>query len=151
MTGAEDWAKGSTLTEPLVGSKKLRILILAAALCLIVLGCTGPTFNRAIHDPVTSTEELQTQLARLEQVNLTVAGGKFDLGRYPALVGIDIRNGNTLVEKFICWDGCPELGQVFLVYQGVGSKEACLNTEGSPIISPVPIPGESWGCVLIID
>ena len=61
------------------------------------------------------------------------------------------RNGKTLVEKFICWDGCPELGNVYLFYQGVDTEEACLDAAGSPLISPVPIPGAYWGCEPIVD
>ena len=87
---------------------------------------------------------MQAELLRLQQVNLTVGSEEFDTSQYPAFVGIDVRNGKTLIEKFICWDGCPELGNVYLVYQGVATKEACLNVEGSPLISPVPIPGAYW-------
>ena len=127
------------------------ILILSAALLLILLGCTGPDFKREIHDPVTSTEELRARLVRLQQVNLTVGTEKFDVSEYPAFVGIDVRNGKTLIEKFICWDGCPELGKVYLVYQAVATEEACLKATGSPLISPVPIPGAYWGCEPIIS
>ncbi len=82
---------------------------------------------------------------------MTVGTEEFDLSEYPAFVGIDVRNGKTLIEKFICWDGCPELGKVYLVYQAVATEEACLKATGSPLISPVPIPGAYWGCEPIIS
>lgn len=132
-------------------SKKLMILILGAALLAVLLACTGPTFTRPNHDPVMTTQEMEDELARLQQVNLTVGGEVFDPGDYPAFVGIDVRNGKTLINKFICWDGCPELGKVYLVYQGVATEEDCFYAMGSPLISPVPIPGAYWGCQPIID
>ena len=52
----------------------------------------------------------------------------------------DARNGKKLVEKFICWDICPDVGMVFLMYQGVDSVEACADSvKGAPLISPEPI------------
>ena len=132
-------------------SKKLLVLILGAALLAVLFGCTGPTFTRPNHDPVMTTEEMKDELARLRQVNLTVGSEDFDPGDYPAFVGVDVRNGKTMINKFICWDGCPELGNVYLVYQGVATEEDCFYAIGSPLISPVPIPGAYWGCQPILD
>ena len=133
-------------------SKKLLIRILSAALLFILLACTGPTFKRDIHDPVKSTEEIQAVLERLHQVNLTVGSEEFDANIYPLFVGIDVRNRKTLVEKFICWDVCPDVGMVFLVYQDVDSADECVNSVvGTPLISPDPIPGQYWGCRPVVD
>ena len=133
--------------------KKLLHPFLGAVLVSLfnLLGCTGPDFRRDIHDPVMSTQQMQAELERLHQVNLTVGREEFDPSDYPVFAGIDVRNGKTLVEKFICWDGCPELGNVYLFYQGVDTEEACLDAAGSPLISPVPIPGAYWGCGPIVD
>ena len=57
-----------------------------------------------------------------------------------------------LIEKFICWDSCPDVGMVFLLYQGVESAEACPDAVvGTPLISPEPMPGEYWGCRPVVD
>ena len=37
-------------------------------------------------------------------------------------VGVDFRNGKMLVDKVICWDSCPDVGMVFLLYQNVESS-----------------------------
>ena len=131
--------------------KRPPLLCLGAAFLLILLGCTGPSFTRDTHDPVMSPTDMQAELERLHQVNLTVGSENFDPGIYPLFAGVDVRNGETLIKKFICWDGCPELGKVYLVYQAVDTEEACVNATGSPIISPVPIPGAYWGCQPILD
>ena len=89
-------------------------------------------------------------MVRLQKVNLTIGSEEFDIRSHPQFVGVDVRNGKTLIAKFICWDGCPELGKVYIVFQGVATEEACLNTKGSPLISPVPIPGAYWGCEPVI-
>ena len=95
---------------------------------------------------------MQAELERLHEINLTVGGGDFDPSRYPVSVGVDPRNGKMLVEKFICWDACPDVGMVFLLYAGVDTEEACMDAlVGSPLISPDPIPGQYWGCRPIVD
>ena len=132
--------------------KKTLLVVLGAALLSMILACTGPTFRRGIHDPVKSTEEIQAAMERLHQINLTVGTSDFDPSVYPVSVGIDARNGKMLIEKFICWDICPDVGMVFLMYQGVDSVEACADSVvGAPLISPDPIPGEFWGCRPIVD
>ena len=131
--------------------KRPPLLFLGAAFLLILLGCTGPSFERTIDDPVMTPAEMESELERLHQVNLTVGSEGFDPGIYPLFVGVDVRNGKTLINKFICWDGCPELGKVYLVYQALDTADACIDATGSPIISPVPIPGAYWGCQPILD
>ena len=51
-----------------------------------------------------------------------VANGNFDPSGYSISVGVDFRNGKMLVDKFICWDSCPDVGMVFLLYQNVESS-----------------------------
>ena len=124
---------------------------MALVLLVILLRCTPPDF-RTVTDPVMTTDGMQAELERLHQINLTVGSGDFDLSVYPVSVGIDARNGKMLIEKCICWDICPDVGMVFLVYQGVGSIEACARSVvGAPLISPERIPGEFWGCRPIVD
>ena len=138
------------------GRRKLKIPLfplLGAALVLLIftLGCTTPDF-RTFTDPVMTTEGMQIELERLHQINLTVGEGGFDPSVYPVMVGIDTRNGKMLVEKFICWDACPDVGMVFLLYQGVDTEEACVDAlVGMPLISPNPIPGQYWGCRPVVD
>ena len=132
-------------------SNKLLLPFFGAALLIVLLGCTGPTFTRQNHDPVMTTEKMEVELERVNQLNLTVGSEDFDPGDYPAFVGIDVRNGRTLINKFFCWDGCPEMGKVSMVYQGVVTEEDCFYAIGTPIISPVPIPGAYWGCQPILD
>ena len=132
---------------------KLRLPFYGTALALLVvlLGCTRPDFS-TINDPVMSTQEMQIEMERLHQINLTVGSEDFDPGVYPVLVGIDIRNGKMLIEKFICWDSCPDQGMVFLLYENVGTEEACVSAVvGTPLISPDPIPGQYWGCRPVVD
>ena len=123
----------------------------AVVLLIILLGCTTPDF-RTFSDPVMTTELMQAELARLHEINLTVSSGDFDPNVYPVSVGVDARNGKMLIEKFICWDACPDVGMVFLLYQNVDTVEACTAAVvGSPLISPEPIPGQFWGCRPIVD
>ena len=57
-----------------------------------------------------------------------------------------------VVDKFICWDSCPDVGMVFLLYQNVESSEACNGSVvGTPLFSPEPILGKYWGCRPIMD
>jgi hypothetical protein len=117
----------------------------------LLLGCTTPDF-RTFSDPVMSTEAMQVELELLHEINLTVKNGDFDHSAYPMSVGVDPRNGKMLVEKFICWDACPDVGMVFLLYGSVETEEDCVAAVvGSPLISPEPIPGQYWGCRPIID
>ena len=134
--------------------KKLLVLFVGATLLTILIGCatpTKPTFKRTIDDPVMTPVEIEAEFEQLRQLNLTVGSEGFDPGVYPLFAGVDVRNGKTLIKKFICWDGCPELGKVYLVYQGVDTEEACFSATGSPLISPVPISGRYWGCEPILD
>ena len=87
-------------------------------------------------------------MIRLQQVNLTVGSEEFDLSIYPVSFGFDIRNGMNLIAKFICLDGCPESGKVYLVYQGVTIEQDCLNANGSPLTSPALI---YWGCEPVVN
>lgn len=131
--------------------KKQLFLLIGAATVLLLIGCTKPDF-RAFSDPVMTTEAMEAELILLHQLNLTIGNGAFDVSRYPMLVGVDVRNGKMLVEKFICWDLCPDVGMVFLLYQGVGSAKACAQAVvGTPLFSPEPIPGEYWGCRPVVD
>jgi len=103
-------------------------------------------------EPVMSTALMQAELERLHRINLTVGSGDFDPSVYPVSVGVDARNGKMLVEKFICWDDCPDVGMVFLLYESVDTEEACRDAVvGSPLVSPEPIPGDYWGCRPVID
>ena len=123
----------------------------AAALLVLLLGCTAPDF-RTFSDPVMTTEAMQAELEQLHEINLTVKDGDFDHSAYPMSVGVDPRNGKMLVEKFICWDACPDVGMVFLLYGSVETEEACAAAVvGSPLISPEPMPGQYWGCRPIVD
>ena len=134
--------------------KKLLLVLLGGALLFILLGRatpSKPSFERTIEDPVMTTDEMEEELRRLHLVNLTVGSKEFDPGIYPAFVGVDFRNGKTLINKFICWDVCPEVGMVFLVYQDVGNEQACVDAKGTPLISPDLIGNEYWGCRPIID
>ena len=130
---------------------KFPLICIASAFLIILLACAQPeylTFN----DPVMSTELMQAELDRLHQINLTVASGDFDHSVYPIAVGVDSRNGKMLVEKFICWDECPDVGMVFLLYQNVPSEEACVDAlVGTPLFSPEPTPGQYWGCRPVVD
>ncbi len=124
---------------------------IAVALLALIFGYSQPDF-RAFSDPVMTTEGMERELARLHEINLSVSRGGFDPSPYPISVGVDARNGKMLVEKFICWDSCPDVGMVFLLYQGIDSKEACADSiVGTPLISPDPIPGEFWGCRPVVD
>ena len=49
-----------------------------------------------------STDAMQAELERLHAINLTVTNGNFDPSGYSISVGVDFRNGNMLVDKFIC-------------------------------------------------
>ena len=81
-----------------------------------------------------------------------VANGNFDPSGYSISVGVDFRNGKMLVDKFICWDSCPDVGMVFLLYQNVESSEACNGSVvGTPLSSPELILAEYWGCRPIMD
>ena len=131
--------------------KKLLFLIFGGALLLMLVGCTRPDF-RTFSNPMMTTDDIQAEMERLHRINLTVSKGGFDTSPYPVSVGVDLRNGRMLVEKFICWDTCPEVGMVFLLYQGVRTEEECVAAVvGSPLISPEPIPGDFWGCRPIVD
>ena len=124
---------------------------IAVALLALMFGYSPPDF-RTFSDTVMSTEGMERELARLHEINLTVSEGDFDPSVYPISVGVDVRNGKMLIEKFICWDSCPDVGMVFLLYQGVESAEACLDAVvGTPLISPEPMPGEYWGCRPVVD
>ena len=117
----------------------------------MLLGCTRPDF-RTFSDPVMTPDVMQAELERLHEINLTVGSGDFDPSVYPVIVGVDSRNGKMLVEQFICWDVCPDVGMVFLLYQDVRSAEACADSVvGSPLFSPDPIPGQYWGCRPVVD
>jgi len=130
--------------------KKSPVLFLGVAFLLILLGCTTPDFS-TINDPIMTPDQMQTELLRLNEINLTVGNGKFDPNEYPISVGIDLRNGKVLVEKFICWDICPEVGAVFLLYMGVGTELECDAALGVPLYSREPIPGRFWGCRPVIN
>ncbi|MBC8282123.1 MAG: hypothetical protein H8E48_15190 [Chloroflexi bacterium] len=118
---------------------------------LIVLGCSSPDF-RTFSDPVMDTDSLQAELERLHEINLSVGDDAFDPNVYPISVGVDVRNGQMLVEKFICWDACPDVGMVFLMYANVGTEADCLQViGGSSLISPEPMPGVFWGCRPVVD
>jgi len=118
---------------------------------LLLIGCTQPDF-RTFSDPVMTTAAMEVELARLHEMNLTVSDGGFDVSRYPISVGVDPRNGKMPVEKFICWDSCPDVGMVFLLYQGVETPQACTQAVvGTPLYSPDPIPGQYWGCRPVVD
>ena len=57
-----------------------------------------------------------------------------------------------LIEKFICWDSCPDVGMVVLVYQNVGSVQDCHEAVvGTLLMSPEPIPGIFLGCRPLVD
>ena len=79
----------------------LPIFGFVTVLMLIVLGCSSPDF-RTFSDPVMDTDSLQAELERLHEINLSVGDGYFDPTEYPISVGVDVRNGQMLVEKFIC-------------------------------------------------
>ncbi len=129
----------------------LPLLVVATALLIILLACSKPDF-RTFSDPVMSTADMQAEMERLHVLNLTVSDGNFDTSPYPMMVGVDSRNGKMLVEKFICWDICPDVGMVFLLYYNVESEQACIESVvGRPLISPPPIPGDYWGCRPIVD
>lgn len=133
--------------------KKPLLPLFGAALVLLIvaLGCTTPDF-RAFTNPVMTTKLMQAEMERLHQINQNVANGDFDPSDYPVSVGIDVRNGKMLVEKFICWDACPNVGMVFLLYRGVETEAACADAlVGLPLISPDPIPGQYWGCRPVVD
>ena len=115
------------------------------------MACTQPDF-RTLSDPVMSTDAMQAELERLHAINLIVANGNFDPGVYLISVGVDFRNGKMLVDKVICWDSCPDVGMVFLLYQNVESSEACNGSVvGTPLFSPELILAEYWGCRPIMD
>ncbi len=131
----------------------MKTLLLGTALVLLIIlsGCSTPDFN-ALNDPVLTTEKLQAVMERLHQTNLTVGTEAFDLRVYPVYAGIDVRNGRMLIEKFLCWDDCPRVGMVFLIYENVNTVEACDSLVlGAPLISPEPIPGQYWGCRPVVD
>ena len=131
----------------------MKTLLLGTALVLlfVLFGCTRPDFN-ALNDPVMTTEKLQAEMERLHLINLTVGTDEFDPSDYPVYVGIDIRNGTMLIEKFLCWDDCPNVGMVFLIYENVNSVQDCAKfVLGLPLISPEPIPGQYWGCRPVVD
>ena len=131
--------------------KKPLFLLIGTATVLLLIGCTTPDF-RTFSDPVMTTEAMEAELIWLHQLNLTVGDGEFDVSRYPMLMGVDARNGKMLVEKFICWDFCPDVGMVFLLYQNVETAEACAQAVvGTPLFSPDPIPGQYWGCRPVVD
>ena len=73
-----------------------------------------------------STGDMQAEMERLHALNLTVSSGNFDTTAYPRMIGVDSRNGKMLVEKFVCWDICPDVGMVFLLYHNVESAQACV-------------------------
>ena len=136
-----------------VALKKLLLPSLGTATVLlrVLLGCTRPDFS-TINDTIMSIQRMQAELERLHEINSTVGSEEFDPGDYPISVGIDVRNGKILMEKFICWDDCPNVGKVFLVYQDVESAQACVDSWlGSPLFSPDPIPGQYWGCRPVVD
>ena len=115
-------------------------------LLIVVLGCARTDYG-AFRDPAMSTQDMQVELERLHRINLTVGTDEFDPSDYPIMVGVDPRNGKMLSEKFICWDDCPAVGMVFLMYQNVSSEDACTRSVvGTPLWSPEPIPGQYWGC-----
>ena len=120
---------------------------LLALSVVATVSCTGLSGTKEMHIPPRSTGEMEAELIRLQQVNLTVGSEEFDLSIYPVSFGFDIRNGMNLIAKFICLDACPESGKVYLVYQGVTTEEACLNAKGSPLVSPVDV---YWGCEPVI-
>ena len=133
--------------------KKRLLLALGAVLVLImiILGCTKPDF-RTFSNPMMTTGDMEVELARLHEINLTADSGNFDTSIYPLYVGVDARNGRMLVEKFICWDKCPDVGMVFLLYQNVETPEACVQAVvGTPLFSPAPISGRYWGCRPVVD
>ena len=104
----------------------------------MVLDCSGPTFRRTIEDPVMTPLDMESALGQLRQLNLTVGSDGFEPGLYPLFAGVDVRNGKTLIKKFICWDGCPELGKVYLVYQGVATEESL--KQAVKRLTGVPLP-----------
>ena len=56
------------------------------------------------------------------------------------------------MEKFICWDSCPYVGMVFLMYQNVESAKACSEAVvGTPMFAPESIGGDYWGCRPVVD
>ena len=132
-------------------TKSKKLLVLIAALLLILAACTSLSGTKDINITPRSTGEIEDELMRLQQVNLTIGSEEFDLTIYPVDFGFDIRNGMNLIAKFICLgtDACPESGKVYLVYQGMGTEEDCLNAKGSPLVSRVP--DAYWGCVPVID
>jgi len=106
-----------------IGRSALRLLVVASAFSIVLLVCTQPDF-RTLSDP----------------------------GIYLISVDVDFRNGKMLADKFICWDSCPDVGMVVLLYQNVESSEACNGSVvGTPLFSPEPILGEYWGCRPIKD
>jgi hypothetical protein len=134
-----------------IGRSALRLLVVASAFSIVLLACTQPDF-RTFSDPVMSTDAMQAELERLHAINLTVANGNFDPSGYSISGGVDFRNGKMLVDKFICWDSCPDVGMVFLLYQNVESSKACNGSVvGTPLFTPEPILGEYWGCRPIMD
>ena len=107
---------------------------------------------RTFNDPVMTAADMQAELERLHQINLTVKDGDFDHSAYPISVGVDPRNGKMLMEKLIFWYACPDVGMVFLLYGDVETEQACVDAlVGSPLISPEPIPGEYSECRPVVD
>lgn len=43
----------------------------------------------------------------------------------PLIVGRDAPSDRTVSVRYVCSDICPDLGAVFVQFDGVGSKETC--------------------------
>ena len=131
--------------------KKLLLPLVAVALLFVLSGCTRVTFEKTLDDPVVDEERLEAEFEKLRKLNKTLGHKDFDPDLYPAFLGIDVRNGKTLIKKFVCEDGCPGSGTVYLVYHDVSTEYDCVNARGAPIVSQGTEPDELIGCEPVVD
>ena len=118
---------------------------------VVLLAACGEVGSQIPERPLLYGDEILEEMHRIQAANEELIPALIDFNAYPIPLGIDGRNGFTLLEDYICWNSCPGVGALFLIYQDVPSKWKCEDAGGTVINSPVAIPGVEpdyyFGCV----
>lgn len=126
----------------------MRTAVLLISMLVFTLACSEVGTQLA-EKPLMFDDEIEEELSRVKKANQTLDITTVDLAAYPKTVGIDARNAKVVLERFICWENCPENGEIYLVYEDVDSKQDCVIAGGRILVSPLtPSPGEFVGCRL---
>ena len=126
----------------------MRAAFILISVLVFTLACSSVGTQLA-EKPLMFDNQIEEELQRVKKINQTLDVSKIDFEAYPKTVGIDARNAKVVLEQFLCWENCPENGEIYLIYEDVNSKQDCVIAGGRVLVSPLtPSPGEYVGCQL---